>query len=94
MDKQHKLFVKYLELMQEQESIINELGKTNVKLIEQVQDLKKQKNMYKENAQVWKDKHDLLQIQMQDLNSRCTNIVKANIIKANAIRAYKEMQWA
>ena len=48
------LIAKYLDLIQEQERIINELSKSNNVLFNRNADLKRQNVIYKENILHWK----------------------------------------
>jgi len=61
MENQHNLIVKYLELIQEQENIINELSKSNRSLLNTNSELMSQKEMYKNNALEWKQEYEALQ---------------------------------
>lgn len=87
MQHNHNLLVQYLALIQEQETVINELSKSNTKLVQQNRELKQHKNMYKENAQYWKAQHDNLKMCLDDIQRRCTNVYEAN-----AIRIYQDNQ--
>lgn len=87
MNKQHNLIVQYLQIMQEQENMINELSKSNVQLVKRNNELKQHKRMYKENAQYWKTQHDILKSCVEDITQKCVNVYEAN-----AIKIYKENQ--
>jgi hypothetical protein len=77
--------VKYLEIIQQQETMINELSKSNTKLVQRNKELKQHKMMYKENAQHWKTQHDILKSCVDDITQKCVNVYEAN-----AIKIYKE----
>ena len=85
MQHNHNLIVKYLEIIQQQETMINELSKSNTKLVQRNKELKQHKMMYKENAQYWKTQHDILKSCVDDIIQKCVNVYEAN-----AIKIYKE----
>lgn len=85
MQHNHNLIAKYLEIIQEQETMINELSKLNTKLVQKNKELKQHKEIYRENAQHWKAQHDNLKMCLDDIQKRCTNAYEAN-----AIRIYKQ----
>jgi len=87
MNKQHNLIVQYLQIMQEQENMINELSKSNVQLVKRNNELKQHKRMYKENILYWKAEHDKLQQCLIDIKAKCVNVYEAN-----AISIYKQNQ--
>ena len=61
MTHQHDLIVKYLEIISQQETMINELSKSNKTLLNKNQELKSQKNIYRDSALEWKAKYENLQ---------------------------------
>ena len=87
MQNNHNLIVQYLQIMQEQENMINELSKSNVQLVKRNKELLAHKRLYKENTLYWKAKHDTLQQCLIDIKVRCTNVYEQN-----AINIYKENQ--
>ena len=85
MQNNHNLIVKYLAIMQEQETMINELSKSNVQLVKRNKELLAHKRLYKENTLYWKAKHDTLQ--------QCFIKVQCmSVYDKNAINIYKENQ--
>lgn len=87
MQHNHNLIVKYLKIIQQQETMINELSKTNTKLVQRNRELKQHKAMYKENTLYWKAEHDKLQQCLIDIKVKCVNVYEAN-----AIKVYQENQ--
>ena len=85
MENQHNLIVKYLELIQEQENIINELSKSNKTLLDKNNELKQQKYIYRNSAKEWKEKYESLK---QDIVSN----VKSNLTVSQAIEIYRQNQ--
>lgn len=53
MKHNHDLIVKYLQLIQEQEQIIDELSRSNKKLLNRSTELKNQKQLYKQSAKIY-----------------------------------------
>lgn len=59
MKHNHNLLVKYLEIIQEQEKLINQLNKENSILKNRNMELKKHNEIYKQNTFFWKTQYDI-----------------------------------
>lgn len=88
MKHNHDLIVKYLQLIQEQEQIINELSQSNKKLLNRNTELKNQKELYKQAASDWKNKYETLQTDV--VRAIVETVPKSQIL--NAIAIYKQNQ--
>lgn len=88
MEHPHNLIIKYLQIIQEQEQIINALSKSNKTLLNRNSELKHQKITYRESALEWKDKYENLQ---QDIAKVICETVPSHKI-CQAIEIYKQNQ--
>ena len=88
MEHPHNLITKYLQIIQEQEQIINALSKSNKTLLNRNNELKRQKNTYRESALEWKDKYENLK---QDVAKVICETVPSYKI-CQAIDIYKQNQ--
>ncbi|MDY0193599.1 MAG: hypothetical protein RBR93_08730 [Aliarcobacter butzleri] len=82
MKHNHNLIIKYLEIIQHQEKMINELNKENTRISEINRDLKRHKERYRQDAIFWKEKYGNLK--------KC--IVEKNTQEKYALNSYIENQ--
>lgn len=99
MNKQHNLIVQYLQIMQEQGNMINELSETNAQLVKINSELEQHKRMYKENQDSYDDirkeiadyvnsnmEHDMKDFKEVDAIRRCRDDERVMNIKAGALK--------
>ena len=92
MQNQHNLIVKYLQIISEQEEMINELSKSNRTLLNRNNELKSQKNLYRESAREWKSKYEIVRDCLIDIASTLKENRFVDPRMKQAIDAYEQNQ--
>ena len=92
MQNQHNLIIKYLQIISEQEEMINELSKSNKTLLNRNNELKSQKNLYRESTQEWKAKYEVVRNCLLEIASTLKENTQADPYMKQAIDAYKQNQ--
>ncbi len=92
MQNQHNLIVKYLQIISEQEEMINKLSKSNSTLLNRNNELKSQKNLYRESAQEWKHKYEVVRDCLLDIASTLKENKAVDPYTKQAIDTYKQNQ--
>lgn len=92
MGHNHNLIVKYLQIISDQEKMINELSKLNKTLLNRNNELKQQKNIYKDSALEWKHKYEAIRECLSDTYSILTKDPVINSNLQDAINIYKQNQ--